>query len=41
MLRVRDDTVLLNFPGYCKRCKSESLINLEPEPRAKSQLVRS
>ncbi len=33
MLRVRDDKVLLNFPGYCVRCKNESLINYEPELR--------
>ncbi|MBE5867981.1 MAG: conjugal transfer protein [Lachnospiraceae bacterium] len=31
MLKVRDDTKLANFPGYCKKCKSESIITLEPK----------
>ncbi|MBO5426771.1 MAG: conjugal transfer protein [Lachnospiraceae bacterium] len=32
MLKLRSDTKLINFPGYCKRCKTESLITTEPEP---------
>lgn len=28
---VRKDTVLVNFPGYCKMCKTESLVNKEPK----------
>ena len=30
MFKVRPDTVLRKFPGYCKRCKKEYLITLEP-----------
>lgn len=37
MLMVRDDTKLVNFPGYCKKCKNESIITLEP----KSRVVKS
>lgn len=34
MLKVREDTVLENFPGYCKRCKQEIIITYKPpEPR--------
>lgn len=33
MLMVREDTKLTNFPGYCKKCKNESIINLEPRSR--------
>ena len=33
MIMVRDDTVLINFPGWCKNCKEESIITLEPESR--------
>ena len=33
MLKYRSDTVLRNFPGYCKYCKTESLITLEPKSR--------
>lgn len=43
-LRVRDDTVLLNFPLYCPKCRQESLINVKQlnisvikEPDAKTQ----
>lgn len=40
MLMVREDTKLLNFPGYCKHCKEESIISLEPMSRvAKSVMV--
>lgn len=34
MLMVREDTTLINFPGYCKKCKRESVITLEPKSRA-------
>lgn len=27
--RVRKDTVLMNFPLYCPKCKQESLIEVE------------
>lgn len=27
--RVREDTVLLNFPLYCPKCKQEHLINVK------------
>ena len=33
MLMVREDTKLVNFPAYCKKCKSESVINFEPMSR--------
>ncbi|MGN0352396.1 MAG: cysteine-rich KTR domain-containing protein [Roseburia sp.] len=33
MLVVRDDTVLVNFPGYCKKCKEQSIITIEPKSR--------
>lgn len=33
MLKYRKDTVLINFPGYCKYCKTESLITIEPKSR--------
>lgn len=26
--KVREDTVLMNFPLYCPKCKQETLINL-------------
>jgi len=29
MIKARDDTVLKNFPGYCKKCKRESIITFE------------
>lgn len=28
-LRVRNDTVLINFPLYCPKCRQESLINVK------------
>lgn len=37
MFKIREDTKLVNFPGYCKYCKTESIITLEP----KSQIVNS
>ncbi|RKJ46363.1 conjugal transfer protein [bacterium 1XD8-76] len=27
--RIREDTVLKNFPLYCPKCKKESLIEVE------------
>lgn len=42
--RIREDTILVNFPLYCPKCKQETLIevrNLEitviKEPDAKTQ----
>jgi len=42
--RVRGDTVLINFPLYCPKCKQETLINAKElnitvmkEPDAKTQ----
>ncbi|WP_442905403.1 cysteine-rich KTR domain-containing protein [Kineothrix sp. MB12-C1] len=29
----RQDTKVENFPGYCKRCKQESIITIEPKSR--------
>lgn len=28
-IKIREDTVLQNFPLYCPKCKQESLINAE------------
>ena len=43
-LKVRDDTVLANFPLFCPKCKQETLIELKElnmsvikEPDAKTQ----
>lgn len=33
MIMVRDDTTLINFPAWCKHCKEQSIITLEPESR--------
>ena len=27
--RIREDTLLLNYPLYCPKCKQESLIEVE------------
>jgi len=42
--RIREDTVLLNYPLYCPKCKQESLIEAKvlqitviKEPDAKTQ----
>lgn len=42
--RIREDTVLKNYPLYCPKCKQESLIEAEnlhiiviKEPDAKTQ----
>lgn len=29
--RIRDDTVLLNFPLYCPKCKQETLIEVQQQ----------
>ena len=28
-LKIRDDTVLENFPLYCPKCKQETLVNVK------------
>lgn len=42
--RVREDTVLKNFPLFCPKCKQETIINVEQmnmtvikEPAAQTQ----
>ena len=30
-IKKRTDTVLIAFPAYCKGCKQEIIINLEPK----------
>ena len=44
-LKLREDTVLENFPLYCPKCKNKTLINVQEmnmsviiEPDAKSML---
>lgn len=38
MLKYRDDTKIVNFPGYCKKCKKESIITIiEPKSRIVNQ----
>lgn len=27
--KIRDDTVILNFPLFCPKCKQETLINVQ------------
>lgn len=29
--KVRDDTVLLNFPLYCPKCKQETLVAIQQQ----------
>ena len=43
-LKLREDTILENFPLYCPKCKQEALINVQQmnmsvikEPDAKTQ----
>lgn len=43
-LKLREDTVLENFPLYCPKCRQETLINVQQmnmsvirEPDAKTQ----
>ena len=33
-IKRRKDTVLIEYPAYCKKCKKEILINLEPRAEA-------
>jgi len=33
LVKIRDDTKLLNFPAYCKHCKKEVIITIEPMSR--------
>ena len=42
--QISDDTVLINYPLYCPKCKQENLINIQKmqitiikEPDAKTQ----
>ena len=42
--QIRDDTILINFPLYCPKCKQETLINVSQlnttvikEPDAQTQ----
>ena len=28
-LKLREDTILINFPLYCPKCKQETLINVK------------
>ena len=42
--KVREDTVIKNFPLYCPKCKNETLVSIEnlklnviKEPDAKTQ----
>lgn len=43
-IRIRDDTILENFPLFCPKCKQETLINVKQlntavikEPDAQTQ----
>ncbi|MBE5846233.1 MAG: conjugal transfer protein [Lachnospiraceae bacterium] len=36
LLKYREDTVLINFPAYCKLCKHEVIITIEPKSRIES-----
>ena len=47
-LRLREDTILENFPLYCPKCKQETLINVKQmnifivkEPDARKNTKRS
>ncbi|MDD6058211.1 MAG: cysteine-rich KTR domain-containing protein [Clostridiales bacterium] len=33
VLKLRNDTSLKNFPMFCKRCKHEEIITIEPMSR--------
>nr|DAU68167.1 MAG TPA: cysteine-rich protein [Caudoviricetes sp.] len=33
MIKYRKDTTIINFPGYCKKCKQEAIITIEPKRR--------
>ena len=36
-LKIRDDTVLENFPLYCPKCKQETLVNVK---KSKLSVIR-
>ncbi len=45
-LKLREDTILENFPLYCPKCRQETLINVQQmnmsvikEPDAKTQMT--
>ncbi len=29
-IKILPDTVIIKYPAYCKRCKKEILVNVEP-----------
>ncbi|MCI8986900.1 MAG: conjugal transfer protein [Lachnospiraceae bacterium] len=29
-IKIRSDTRIVNFPAYCKKCKKEILVTIEP-----------
>lgn len=29
-MKIRSDTVIRNYPAYCKKCKKEILVTIEP-----------
>lgn len=33
MLKYGSDTVVVNFPAFCKKCKNESIVTIEPKSR--------
>lgn len=38
--RILDETVLVNFPLFCKHCRRDAIVNTEepePEPQSQSQ----
>ena len=42
--RIREDTILINYPLYCPKCKQESIVNVKQlnttvikEPAAQTQ----
>lgn len=37
MIMYRDDTILVQYPAWCKKCKTENLITLGVTNRALSQ----
>ncbi|MDR2569923.1 MAG: cysteine-rich KTR domain-containing protein [Oscillospiraceae bacterium] len=48
--KTREDTILINFPLYCPKCRKETLINVqqnnisvikEPDAKAQSQKTQS
>lgn len=40
--RINPDTVLKNFPLWCKHCRSEAIVNTgEPEPKSQSHYAKA